>query len=117
MVVDTGASFTLTMNDDLVNNAVFDPEGLNVNTNAEQKSINNGGEMGGLKAKVWTNESGMANVFSFADVTVQHHMMHDNAQNICSLHNPGKMMMTKWTLNSQETRNQDCMVMDSQQIT
>ena len=71
MLIDSGVSFTSTMNPELLDNVVHDPEGLNVNTNAGQKSINHGRDMIGLKVQAWTDKEGVANVFSLADLADQ----------------------------------------------
>ena len=79
MLVDTGSSFTSTMNLELLDNVIHNPEGLNMNTNAGRKSTNKRGHVVGLNAKAWTDEDGAANVFSFADLADQCHVTHDKA--------------------------------------
>ena len=78
MLLDTGSEFTSVKNKALVDDIVYDPKGLNMNTNAGGKSINTRGTMHDLKTKVWTDEEGVANIFSFADLADQYHVQYDN---------------------------------------
>ena len=77
-ILDTGSSFSSTANAELINDVVVDEKGLSMNTNAGSRVIKERGTMPGLDAKVWTDKTGVANVFSFADIADQYHVTYDN---------------------------------------
>ena len=73
---DTGSGFTSTANEEPVDDAVHDQKGLGMTTNAGGKRTHKRGKTEGLNAKVWTDETGAANAFSFAGGghTMQRHI-------------------------------------------
>ena len=78
IIIDTGATFSLFCNSKFVKNIEKSLRGINMQTNAGMRKIDTVGTVPGFKRRVWLDEMGMANIFSFADITDQYTVYYNN---------------------------------------
>ena len=78
-LIDTGASFSSLMNEQLLDNVVVAKEPITMGTNAGNEMLQEHRKLVGFKAKMWKDLTGIANALSFAELADQCHMTHDNA--------------------------------------
>ena len=74
MLSCTGASFSLPMNAQSLDNGVVAEEPITRN-----KTLCEHGKLAGFEAEMWKDATGMANMLSFAELADQCHVTDDNA--------------------------------------
>jgi hypothetical protein len=65
-------------NKDLITNIQEAEYPITMNTNVGSRKIEKNGDIPGMKYKVWYDDKSMANIFSFADLVDQYHVVYDS---------------------------------------